>query len=352
MRKPMFLILACLALLFAGQAAALASPAAAGTVTFLDDANLLSSGDRSTIQSAAQSLPYPVIVWTTTRYTDKAQFYQAVSQRASAGGVAIGINNAPNAKYSHISATSNTGLTTSDADSAIQAANAQFSKSAWGAGIAAALGRLAAASGSSGSGGSTGGGNTTGGGPLGGIDPTGGSSGGIGCLGGLCLLVLVLGVGGFLFMRNRGASRNMAAGQQYPMQGQTPYGQGQAPGQAPGQPPYNPYGPQGPGYGPGYGQQGSNIGGNIASGLGGAALGGLAGYELGKHQADQQQNQNPYPQGQDFGSSGQDYGGGGMIESSPGGSGNDFGGGSDLGGGSDFGGGDSGGGDSGGGSDF
>src|SRR5947209_6563585 len=156
MRKAILTMLACVALLLFAQpvALSLAAPTAA-SARIQDDAGVLSAGDKQSITTAAQQLPYNVVVWTSTAYPDKQTFYNAVRNLATGGGLAIGVD--PTHKFSHIAATSSTGLSSTDVDAAQQAANAQFGTGAWGQGLVAALNSLAGASGGSGTSGGTGG---------------------------------------------------------------------------------------------------------------------------------------------------------------------------------------------------
>lgn len=345
-------ILACLVLvLVLGVAPARANTLALGSVSVQDNANVLSSTDKQNIQSAAQSLNYPVTILTSSSYQAKDAFYTAVHNLAGNGGVAMGVD--PVHKWSRISASTNTGLTAADVDRANAAANQQFGGGQWGAGFVAAINALSSAP-SSGSGagsvnpggGSSGTGTGTGAAPAGGILPSFGGSGLVGLL--ICCIPIILLIGLAIFLRNRMSGRG-AANRGY-------YGPGQG-NYPPGNYPPGTY-PQG------Y-NQGGGLGGNLGSGILGALGGWFLGSQMGRNQNQGQQGTPGVPPGTDFGGQSQGQYGGGVIDSSSSGSGADFGNNQDAGGGGgvsfggggqDFGGGGGGtvdsGGSSGGGSDF
>src|SRR5579859_543607 len=304
MIKAASLLLALVAVLAGALALpGLTTPVRANSqVQIRDEANVLSAADRQNITAAAQRAPFAVTVWTTTAYTNKTLFINAVDALVGNDAVVLGVNTLHGFGFTHIAARANTGLTTAENGQAESLANSNFNNEHWGAGFVAAINSLTAVVGPAPA-------NNA---PL--PQPASTSGPGLGGLGLLfCLLPIIVIVGLAIFLRNRvmgnrGGVTPAINPNYYPPQ--TGYG----PGVNPNYPP--------PGYGPGYGNPapGSGIGGNIVSGGIGALGGGVIGYELGRHAGDNQGQQggNFAP---DFGNSG----GGGIVDSPSGGPGPDFG---------------------------
>ncbi|GHO92443.1 hypothetical protein KSF_024910 [Reticulibacter mediterranei] len=292
----------------------------AATVHIQDNARVLNSQ----VQSEAQSLSYPVDIYTITNYTaSSSQFDNAADSKINSNNlIVIAINTTPGHQHIRITGGKSVPLTSSDYSNAASTFASNFKSQGYSGATIAAIGSLRNALNSRSNSG-------------GGFPGTGGATSGFGGLWCCVGLLVLLGILFFVFRRRRGGG----GGGFFNRRGTPP----------PPPPPYNqPYGPQ---YGqPPYGgynqgyppnqQQGMNPW--AAGGLG-AAAGGFLGYELGKNAGE---NENRGDQGGNFGGGG-DFGGGGSADFGDNSGGGDFGGG----GGSDFGGGgDSGGG--GGGSDF
>ena len=319
----------------------------AGAVEFKDDANILSSSDRSSLQSKAGSLPFTVRFYTSNAFTDKTQFINSVNSNAPTTGVIYGIS--PKLGTTQVVTRGNTGISDSERDSIATSATSSFASGNYKAGLDSMLDRtrsLASSGSSSSSSTSTASRSSGGGFPI------------FGCL--IIGIIALVAFSVFGAGRRRAMNNNNNPGGYGPGAGpgfgaNNNYGQGYGPGYGPG------YGQQGygqPGYGPGYGQQGGGMG-PLGGGIIGAGLGGLAGYELGRQSGhndagyNQGNNQGGFIGGNDSssGTSGADWGnssGSGSDWGSSGSGGSDSGssGSFDAGGGGDWGGG---GGDSGGG---
>lgn len=291
----------------------------AATVHIYDNAHVLNGQ----VQSEAQSLSYPVDIYTITNYTASgSQFDSAADSKINSNNlIVIAINTTQGHGHIRVTGGKNVPLTRSDYNNAASTFASNYKSRGYPGATIAAIGSLRDSLNSrSGSGfpGTSGGGLNL---------------GGWGCCIGLLVIL------GILFFVIRSRRRGGGGGGGFFNRRGTP---------PPPPPPYNqPYGPQYGqppygGYNQGYppNQQGMNPW--AAGGLG-AAAGGLLGYELGKNAGE---NENRGDQG-GFGGGG-DFGGGGSADFDNSGGGGDFGGGSaDFGGGGgDFGGG----GDSGGGS--
>jgi uncharacterized membrane protein YgcG len=286
--------------------ALVSSVAFAGTLQIKDEEGLLSSADRSALESTVRDYPFDVRVLTTAAHESDFDRYVA-AQAARPDMVVVGIDKEHRQTSVHFG--NGAQIARSEFHAIRQAGSPGFKNGDFRAGIEAILSRAKDAYGTA---------------PV--TDPGAASnergmqraptsSGfpfGWLVLGGLVLVA-------FLAMRRAFANR---AGYQQP-----PYPQG--PGYQQG------YGPGG--YGPGYGGGGSGLG----AGIVGAGLGGLAGYELGKAMGEREHN--------DQREGGMLGGGSDDGDRSNWDAGGDTGGWDDGGGGGgDFGGGDSGGGDSGG----
>ena len=284
----------------------------ADTVNISDKAGVLNT---SQVESEAAKLPYPVNIYTMNNFTGSQSAFNQEAART--------LNNANNPRLIVIAIdTRNKFLTivggkdvsTSNSvyNDAVNAFKSNYNGGDYTGATIAALHSL-----QSSLGGSTGSGvSNTGAGfsllPL--------------CLVGLLVLGLIVFAGMLLMRSARRRIPSYPIGNQY----QQPYNQGYPPNY----------------YGPGYPQQGPGMNPWAAGGLG-AAAGGLIGYELGKHEGEEQANAGSGDfgggaggtfggdGGGDFGGgAGGDFGGGGGGDFG-GGAGGDFGGG----GGGDFGGG-------------
>ncbi|SRR5579883_96252 len=285
----------------------------ASTVHVYDQAGVLNA---SQVQSAAQSLPYPMDIYTTNTYNGNSSSFiqQTRSHITSANLIVMAIDTRHH--YLAIEGGSSVPLSNSQYSSAVNAFTSNYNSGGYTGATIAAINSLrsslgASSSSSSGTSASSGGGWNFG-------------------LGTLCCVGLLILAAIALFSVFRRRRRGFFGQPQPPMGG--PYQQGYPPNY----------------YGPGY-NQGSGINPWVAGGLG-AAAGGLAGYELGKQAGEREgQGGNPGNEG--------NFGGGaagsfGNDDFGGGGAGGDFGGndsfGADGGAGGDFGG--AGGGDFGGGS--
>jgi hypothetical protein len=289
--------------------------ALADTVHISDQAGVLNT---SQVQSEAANLPYPVNIYTMNNFTGSESAFnqEAVRTLNDANNPRL-IIIAIDTRNKYLAIVGGKGVSTSNSvyNDAVNAFKSNYNGGDYTGATIAALHSL-----QSSLGGSTGSG----------VANTGAGFSFLAlCLVGLLVLGLIV-IAALLFMRS--ARRRTAP---YPMgnQYQQPYNQGYPPNY----------------YGPGNYQQGPGMNPWAAGGLG-AAAGGLIGYELGKHEGEEQVNAG----GGDFGGGaggtfggdgGGDFGGGagGTFGGDGGGGGGDFGGG----GGGDFGGG--GGGDFGGG---
>jgi hypothetical protein len=293
----------------------------AGSVKYDDQANLLSSSDRTAIQNAASRVNWNIYVWTTTSYTNQNQFADAVRSRSTdQNGVVIGINKGSSGGFTYVApGSSKIGLTSTEASQAADAGDASFKQGQWGAGVSAIISRIGALSGAPSSSGSSS------------SQPVSNSGGsGFGAIACLVIGLIVLVAGSMFFFRRRG---NVGPSTMVQQPGPN-YGPGYGPG--PGYAPGPGYGPNyGPGYGPGYGGGGGS---GLGAGLGGAALGGLVGYELGKNAGENNAHGGNYVPGGgstwDAGNSGDTAGGGSTWDAGNSG-GSDWG---SSGGGSDWGG--------------
>jgi uncharacterized membrane protein YgcG len=286
------------------------SLAFAGTLQIKDEESLLSSTDRSALESAVRDYPFDVRVLTTAAHASDFDRYVG-EQLSKPDMVVVGVDKEHRQTSVHFGKGSH--IARSEFHAIKEAGNPGFRSGDFGAGIQAILARAKDAYGTA---------------PV--TDPRAASnevgtaqapaSGGFPfgwlMLGGLVLVA-------FIAMRRVFANRG--GGDQQPFQGQ-----------GPGYPGYGQQG-YGPGYGPG---RGSGLG----AGIIGAGLGGLAGYELGKAMGEREQhereggmlgggstgnddNNGNWDAGGDTGGW-DDSGGGGDF----GGGGDDFGGGGDSGG--------------------
>jgi hypothetical protein len=293
----------------------LAPVASAGTLQVRDDEHLLSSDDRGTLQQEAASYPFDVRVLTSESHSGDFDHYVG-EQVGAPNMVVIGIDKEHRRTSVHFGTA--TRIAPSEFHAIEQAGNASFKSGDFRAGIDAILNRAKESVGTAPA--VVDQPRSSVPAPLPQQHANGGFPFGWVILGGLVLLA-------FLALR-----RVFSGG------GSSMYSQNQANGGwGPG------YG-QGPGYGPGPGYGGGGSG--LGSGLLGAGLGGLAGYELGKAAGEREEHERGRDGGMLGGGSNDDSdrdrsnwdeGGdsGGWDDSS--------GGGGDWGGGGDGGGGDSGG---------
>ncbi|GCE14316.1 hypothetical protein [Tengunoibacter tsumagoiensis] len=300
-------------------------PALASSVNIYDNASVLNS---SQIRSAASSLSYPLSVYTTNSNLGSSQFDQAARNKINGSdSIVLAVN--VSGRHVYVTGGSKVPLTSSQyTQVANDWANDYRSNSDYTRATMTAVNSLKGMLNSSNNG-------------NGGVFDNPVTKGGLNSSACCCIgLLVLLGLIAFAIIRQRKGGTGGGFG------GFGNFGgfRRQAP-PPPYDPNYNQYNqPYGNNYPPNYGP--GNRGGMnpwAAGGLG-AAAGGLAGYELGKQQGE---NENRGDRG-DFGG-GNDFGGGGGADF---GGGNDFGGGggADFGGGNDFGGG--GGSDNGGGSNF
>ena len=302
----------------------------AGSLQVRDTASVLSSDDRSQIESAVGRYPFDVRVLTSTTYADQAGFSRYVGSQVNAPNeVVVGID--PVHHHTQVHFGTGSRIAQSDWVAIERAGNSQFHDSRWAAGVIAILDQASIAAGSGAS-----------------SSPSGSSSssGGHGwAIGGVLMLLFVIAIPVIIIIAIVSVIRRFTGGSSGPSYGGPGYG-GNGPGYGGGGPGYN----GGPGYGgggPGYGGGGGM--GPVGGGLIGAGLGGVAGYELGKMEGERE-NRHESGGGGFFdsgssnndsgGSSNYDAGGGGSSWDSGGGGGDSGGGGDDSGGG----GGDSGGG--------
>ena len=278
----------------------------ASTVHVYDQAGVLNA---SQVQSAAQSLPDPMDIYTTSNYNGNSSSFvqQTRTHITSSNLIVMAIDTTHH--YLAIEGGSSVRLSNSQYNDAISSFKSNFNNGDYTGATVAAINSLRSALGSSSSSSSSSGLPAS----------SGGFNFGFGtlcCVGLLILAAIAL----FGIFRRRGRG-GFPGRPQPPMGG--PYQQGYPPNY----------------YGPGY-NQGQGMNPWVAGGLG-AAAGGLAGYELGKQAGENQQGQ-----GGNFGNEG-NFGGGaagsfGNDNDFGGGGGGSFGGGGDFGGGGgggDFGGG-------------
>lgn len=284
----------------------------ASTVHVYDQAAVLNA---SQVQSAAQSLPDPMDIYTTNNYNGNSSSFvqQTRTHITSSNLIVMAIDTTHH--YLAIEGGSSVRLSNSQYNSAISAFKSNYNSGDYTGATVAAISSLRNSLGSSSS--------SSSGLPA----SSGGFNFGFGTLCCVGLLILAaIALFGIFRRRNRGGFFGRP---QQPMGG--PYQQGYPPNY----------------YGPGY-NQGQGMNPWVAGGLG-AAAGGLAGYELGKQAGENDQQ----GQGGNFGNEG-NFGGGAAgsfgNDDNSGGGGNDFGAGGDFGGGGGGAGGDFGGG--GGGGDF
>ncbi|MEO6890570.1 MAG: hypothetical protein ABI456_14325 [Ktedonobacteraceae bacterium] len=287
----------------------------ANTVNINDQAGVL---DQNRVRSEGANLSYSLNIYTTNAFQGSSSAFQqqSASHVTSTNLIVMAIDTVNHHFYTAWG--KNVPLSSGDATSAANAFKNSYNNGDYTGATVAAIQSLGSALSSRGN--SSGGNSPVGSNP---VSSSGGLlSGGLTTLCCVGLLILIIGAVIFGVMRRRGGmGRRMAPG-----------GMGMG---APYQQPYpqNYYGPGG------YNQGGGGMNPLAAGGLG-AAAGGLVGYELGKHQGEQNQGGNVG--GGDFGGGGGgDFGGGGGGDFGGGGGGGDFGGG---GGGGFGGGGDSGGG--------
>lgn len=272
----------------------------AATVNISDQAGVL---DQNKVRSAAQSLPYPINIYTVKNFTGTSSDFdqQARSHITSPNLIVIAIDTVHH--HLTIAGGSKVPLSDNQYNEAINAFRSNYSSGGYTGATIAAINALRSALSS---------GNSTdqGSGNVSGFPP--GGFGWFCCIGLLVLAALALFGGilarrrGFFGRRPIGGPMNAPFQQPY-NQGYPPdyYGQGYPPGY----------------YGPGYPQRpGMNPW--AAGGLG-AAAGGLIGYELGREQGEEQAREQGQNDGGDFGggSSG-DFGGGGSGDFGGGGGGN------------------------------
>ena len=302
----------------------LSLPALAGRVQLRDPGGLLSQADVSALQEVAAGYPFDARVLATSEYENKADFDRHVRAQVNApNAVVIGIDRTH--RFTSVHFGTGLGVPPSQFKAIEQAGNPHFKEGNWRAGVEAILKETRqAAHGAAGS--------------------TAGEAAKPRSTAGMTVfygLIAVLVVGGLIALVGSVLSRRAREAQLGPP--------GYPPGAAPG--PYPPGGPPpgyGPGpYGPGYGGGGSGMGTNIAS----AALGGLAGYQLGKMAGDHHDHGGQQRDENQAGVVGGDHRDNHDAGGSTGGWDDDPGGGGDWGGG-DSGGGDWGGGGDGGGSDW
>jgi hypothetical protein len=279
----------------------------ANTVNIYDNAHVLNSQ----VQSEAQSLSYPMDIYTITNYTaPSSSFDQAARAKINKNNLIImAINTTPGHQHVYIKAGPNVPLSDSDATNASNTFASNYKSGGYtGAAIAAIDSLRSALNSSNGSGAFPG---TGGGGSI--------LNGAWCCIG----LLVLLGILFFVIIRRR---RSGPGGGFFNRGAPTP----------PPPPPYNPYGNQPPygGYNQGYPPNQGGVNPWAAGGLG-AAAGGLVGYELGKQAGENEARREDLNQGGDWNQGGGDFGGGGGADFG-GGGGGDFGGG----GGGDFGGND------------
>ncbi len=266
-----------------------ASAALANTVEIYDDSHVLNT---SQVRSDASSLSDPIRIYTTGDYaTSNSAFDQVTKQKINTTHtLVIAINTV--SRHLAIVGGSSVGLSSSQYQDAVNAFTSHFSSGGYTGATIAAIDSLKSAL-------------------------KGGGFGSV-LLGGVCcvILLLVIGVSVFGFIRRRSGGGNVA-------------------------PVYN-----APNYGPGaYPQQQGGVNPWVAGGLG-AAGGGFVGYELGKMEGEREARREMEGQGYYGGGSFGDAGGfGGGASGNFGGGGDNFGGGN-FGGGDNFGGGNFGGGDS------
>jgi hypothetical protein len=279
----------------------------ASTVHVYDQAGVLNS---SQVQSAAQSLSYPMDIYTTNNYNGNSSSFvqQARTHITSSNLIVMAIDTTHH--YLAIEGGSSVPLSNSQYNNAVTAFKNNYNSGDYTGATVAAINSLRSSLGSSSSSGSN----------SGGVPASSSGLGGLG-FGTLCCIGLLILAAIALFSVFRRRRRGGFFGQPQPPMGGS-YQQ-----------PYQGYPPN---YGPGYNQGGMNPW--VAGGLG-AAAGGLAGYELGRQSAENQQQGG---EGGNFGNEG-NFGGGasgsfGNEGNFGGGTEGSFGGG-DFGGSSNFGGG-------------
>ena len=275
-------------------AALVSSLAFAGTLQVKDEESLLSSTDRSALESAVRDYPFDVRVLTTAAHA--SDFDRYVGEQVSKPDmVVVGVDKEHRRTAVHFGKGSH--IAQSEFHAIKEAGNAAFRSGDFGAGVQAILAKAKEAYGTDPRAASN---------EVGAVQtPT--SSGfpfGWVVLGGLVLVA---------FLAIRRVFANRGGGYQQPLQGQ-----------GPGYPGYGQ-----PGYGPGYGPGGGS---GLGAGIVGAGLGGLAGYELGKAMGEREQHEQQG--GMLGGGSGSDNNDNGNWDA-----GGDSGGWDDGGGGGDFGGG-------------
>src|SRR5689334_1451588 len=64
----------------------------AGTVQIKDDANILSSSDKSNLTNSGSSLPFNARIYTTNAYSTESSFQNAVRSNAVSPGIIYGIS--------------------------------------------------------------------------------------------------------------------------------------------------------------------------------------------------------------------------------------------------------------------
>ncbi len=261
----------------------------ASTVHVYDQARVLNA---SQVQSAAQSLPYPMDIYTTNTYNGNSSSFiqQTRSHITSANLIVMAIDTAHH--YVAIEGGSSVPLSNSQYSSAVNAFTSNYSSGGYTGATIAAINSLRSSLGSSSSSSS-------------GVPASSGGGWNFG-LGTLCCVGLLILAAIALFSVFRRRRRGFFGQPQPPMGG--PYQQGYPPNY----------------YGPGY-NQGPGMNPWVAGGLG-AAAGGLAGYELGKEVGERERE----GQGGNFGNEG-NFGGGaadsfGNDDNFGGGAGGSFGG--------------------------
>src|SRR5690242_945346 len=246
----------------------------AATVHIYDNARVLNS---SQVQSEAQSLSYPVDIYTITNYTaSSSQFDSAADGKINSNNlIVIAINTTPGHQHIRITGGRSVPLTSSDYGNAANTFASNFKSQGYSGATIAAIGSLRNALNSRSNSG-------------GGFPGTGGATSGFSGLWCCVGLLVLLGILFFAFRRRRGGGGGGFFNRRGTPPPPPPYNQPYGPQY--GQPPYG-------GYNQGYppNQQGMNPW--AAGGLG-AAAGGLVGYELGKNAGE---NENRGDQGGNFG---------------------------------------------------
>lgn len=331
------------AALFFGLLVMLSSAwADAGTLHVRDGANLLAPSDVATLETEVRRYPFDVLILTSSDFATKDDLERRVSGDVRANAVVVGID--PTHRHTSVHFGKSVGISPNQFTGIEKSGSPYFKNAEWREGIHTILSRASQEQQApAGATGSTANGSTA--------AATPGRSLFFGGLLFIVVIAVCVVLIGFalrrLFTRMSGGSAQAGPPAGY---GTGPFGSG-----------YQDPGPYGPGYGPGYPPRGGGVG----SGLIGAGLGGLAGYELGKMMGEREERDRLHDNVRERTDEASTFGpsrdgnpdAGGASSDWDADTGGDNGGGSDWGdagggGGSDWGdsgGGDSGGGDSGGG---